>query len=76
VDSSTLLPFLSLPFIFKILLLVLIGGFTIFALVVINQIRVMNNIVNFGFFSKILLTIATVFALLAAVLFLLGLAIL
>ncbi len=71
-----MLPFLTLTFVFKIFLLVLLGGFAIFSIVVLNQVRVMNRIVDFGLASKILLAIATVFIFLAASLFLLGLAIL
>lgn len=66
----------TLPFVFKILLLVLMGGFTIFSLVVLNQIRVMNNIIHFGFPSHLLGIVALIFIIASAMLFLLGLAIL
>lgn len=69
-------PALSLEFVFKILLLVLIGGYAIFCLVVLNQVRVMNRIVNFGFVSSVLFFIALIFVILSTSLFLLSLAIL
>lgn len=75
-DTIPFLSLLTLPFVFKILLLVLIGGFVIFSLVVLNQIRVMNRIVHFGMISNLLFLIVIIFVLLSAVLFLYGLAIL
>ena len=67
---------IDLFFLFKILLLVLIFGYAIFCIVVLNQVRVMNRILNFGSFSAFLFVIAGVFVFLSASLFLLGLAIL
>lgn len=67
---------ISLDFVFKILLLVLIGGYAIFCLVVLNQVRVMNRIVNFGFVSSVLFFIALIFVILSTSLFLIALAIL
>jgi hypothetical protein len=66
----------SLTFLYKILLLILIGGYAIFNLVVLNQIRVMNRIINFGLVSSILFFIGIFFVILSASLFLYALAIL
>lgn len=66
----------SLDVVFKILLLVLIGGYAIFCIVVLNQVRVMNRIINFGVFSTILFSIALLFVVLSTSLFLFALAIL
>lgn len=67
---------ISLEFVFKLLLLVLIGGYALFCLVVLNQVRVMNRILNFGFVSNVLFFIALIFVILSTSLFLLALAIL
>ena len=75
-DNIPFLSFLALPFLFKILLLVLIGGFIIFGIVVFNQVRVMNRIVHFGMFSTVLFVISALIIVLSAVLFFYGLAIL
>jgi len=67
---------IELEFVFKLLLLVLIGGYALFCLVVLNQVRVMNRILNFGFVSNVLFFIALIFVILSTSLFLLSLAIL
>ncbi|MBP9718924.1 MAG: hypothetical protein KBD46_00450 [Candidatus Levybacteria bacterium] len=71
-----IISFFSLTFLFKILLLVLIGGYAIFCLVVLSQVRVMNRIINFGFISTVLFYLAIVFVILSLSLFGFALAIL
>lgn len=56
----------------KVFLLVLIGGYTIFAVVVLNQVRVMNSLINQKIVSGVLFFLAFLQVLVSASLFLLA----
>lgn len=75
-DNTSFLSFLSVPLILKIFMLVLTGGFTIFCLVVLNQVRIMNKIVDFGSTTSVLFVISVIFLIVSFSLFLLSIAIL
>lgn len=76
VDFSFILQIFSGSFLTKTLILILIFGYIIFAIVILNQVRVMNKIVTYAGFSSILFFIALANLLVSIALFVYALLIL
>lgn len=76
IDFSFLGNIFSGGFIIKVSLLVLIFGYIIFAIVLLNQVRVMNKIVTYESVSSVILLIALANVIAAVALFLYAIAIL